>query len=176
MIHLPARRGAKGPRVVVDARIRPGQVGGVESAVLGLARGLSGLVDGDEECLFLSYVGENDWLRQNLPGNASTLEVDRPEPKVGWRRTVRTRAPTAGRMWDRVRSARANGHPPAPSEGALVGAGAQVLQHLALGPDATVGAGAVVTRDVGAGVTVVGVPARPKARDGRVQGKPPSRS
>jgi len=42
----------------------------------------------------------------------------------------------------------------------LVGAGAQVLQYLSVGEGATVGAGAVVTRSVGPGQTVVGVPAR----------------
>jgi UDP-perosamine 4-acetyltransferase len=46
-------------------------------------------------------------------------------------------------------------------EGAMVGMGAKVLPCLTVGPDATVGAGAVVIADVPAGVTVVGVPARP---------------
>jgi sugar O-acyltransferase (sialic acid O-acetyltransferase NeuD family) len=45
-------------------------------------------------------------------------------------------------------------------EGVMIGTGAQVLQYLRIGRGATVGAGAVVTRDVPAGVTVVGVPAR----------------
>jgi sugar O-acyltransferase (sialic acid O-acetyltransferase NeuD family) len=44
--------------------------------------------------------------------------------------------------------------------GVLVGTGARVLQYLRVGEGATVGAGAVVTRDVHAGTTVVGVPAR----------------
>jgi sugar O-acyltransferase (sialic acid O-acetyltransferase NeuD family) len=43
----------------------------------------------------------------------------------------------------------------------LLGSGAVVLQGLTLGPDAVVGAGAVVIDDVAAGVTVVGVPAKP---------------
>lgn len=47
------------------------------------------------------------------------------------------------------------------AQGVLVGTGAQVLQYLTLGEGATVGAGAVVTKDVPAGVTVVGAPAKP---------------
>lgn len=47
-------------------------------------------------------------------------------------------------------------------DGALVGSGAVVLQGLAIGAGARVGAGAVVTTDVAPGVTVVGVPARPR--------------
>jgi sugar O-acyltransferase (sialic acid O-acetyltransferase NeuD family) len=50
-------------------------------------------------------------------------------------------------------------------EGVLVGTGARVLQYLSVGAHATVGAGAVVTKDVPPGVTVVGIPARPVARD-----------
>lgn len=46
-------------------------------------------------------------------------------------------------------------------EGVLVGSGAQVLQYLNIAAKAVVGAGAVVTRDVGAGETVIGIPARP---------------
>lgn len=44
--------------------------------------------------------------------------------------------------------------------GVLVGTGARVLQYLRVGEGATVGAGAVVTKDVPAGETWVGVPAR----------------
>jgi sugar O-acyltransferase (sialic acid O-acetyltransferase NeuD family) len=48
-------------------------------------------------------------------------------------------------------------------EGVTVGSGAQVLQYLHVGSGAVVGAGAVVTRNVPEGITVVGVPARPRA-------------
>jgi UDP-perosamine 4-acetyltransferase len=45
-------------------------------------------------------------------------------------------------------------------EGALVGIGASVLPCLTIGPFAVIGGGALVHRDVPAGATVVGVPAR----------------
>lgn len=43
----------------------------------------------------------------------------------------------------------------------LVGSGAVVLEGLRLGDDVKIGAGAAVTHDVGASLSVVGVPARP---------------
>lgn len=42
----------------------------------------------------------------------------------------------------------------------LIGTGARILQNLVIGEGSRVGAGAVVTRDVARGTTVVGVPAR----------------
>jgi sugar O-acyltransferase (sialic acid O-acetyltransferase NeuD family) len=48
--------------------------------------------------------------------------------------------------------------------GVLVGTGAQVLQYLEVGAGATVGAGAVVSKSVPPGVTVVGIPAKPLVR------------
>jgi sugar O-acyltransferase (sialic acid O-acetyltransferase NeuD family) len=50
------------------------------------------------------------------------------------------------------------------SEGAWVCAGATVLPRIKIGADAIVGAGAVVNRNVPAGTTVVGIPARPLIR------------
>ena len=45
-------------------------------------------------------------------------------------------------------------------KGVLCGAGSQILQYLTVGDGSTVGAGAVVTKDVPPNTTVVGVPAR----------------
>jgi UDP-2-acetamido-3-amino-2,3-dideoxy-glucuronate N-acetyltransferase len=47
------------------------------------------------------------------------------------------------------------------NKGASIGAGAVILPGLVIGAYAVVGAGSVVTRDVGERVTVVGNPARP---------------
>jgi UDP-perosamine 4-acetyltransferase len=46
-------------------------------------------------------------------------------------------------------------------EGVMVGIGSSVVPGITIGPWATVGAGAAVVREVAAGATVVGVPARP---------------
>jgi UDP-perosamine 4-acetyltransferase len=48
--------------------------------------------------------------------------------------------------------------------GAHIGLGAAIKQKVRIGMNAVVGAGSVVVRDVPAGVTVVGVPARELAR------------
>jgi acetyltransferase EpsM len=47
--------------------------------------------------------------------------------------------------------------------GLFVGINATILPELKLGDDVVIGAGAVVTRDVAAGSTMVGIPARPLA-------------
>jgi acetyltransferase-like isoleucine patch superfamily enzyme len=50
--------------------------------------------------------------------------------------------------------------------GASIGSGATILCGVTIGEDALIGAGAVVTRDVAAGETVAGVPARVLLRSG----------
>jgi sugar O-acyltransferase (sialic acid O-acetyltransferase NeuD family) len=50
-------------------------------------------------------------------------------------------------------------------EGVLIGTGAQILQYVKVGGGATVGAGAVVSKDVEPNTTVVGIPAKPLRKE-----------
>jgi glycosyltransferase involved in cell wall biosynthesis len=63
-------------RVCIDARLRTGQWGGVEQVLIGLAAGLSKL-EGEEEYLFLTHAGEDDWLTPYLGGACRTLHTRR---------------------------------------------------------------------------------------------------
>ncbi|MEQ8791124.1 MAG: acyltransferase [Pirellulaceae bacterium] len=56
--------------------------------------------------------------------------------------------------------------------GASIGSGAVILSGVTIGERALIGAGAVVTRDVAAGATVAGVPARMMARTGQAAPNP----
>jgi serine O-acetyltransferase len=50
-------------------------------------------------------------------------------------------------------------------DGVIIGAGAKVLGAITIGDNARIGANAVVVRDVPAGTTVIGIPARPVDRE-----------
>jgi len=52
-------------------------------------------------------------------------------------------------------------------ENSFVGCGAIILPRIRIGAGATIGAGAVVTKDVGPNQTVVGNPARPFHQEDR---------
>lgn len=87
-------------RVVLDARLRDGEPGGVQQAVLGLAAGLAELHGGGDEYLFLVHP-EHDWLRPALTGPCQPLVTTLPtatRTAVRAARAVRGRAPTLGRV------------------------------------------------------------------------------
>jgi glycosyltransferase involved in cell wall biosynthesis len=64
-------------RVCIDARLGAGQFGGVEQVVMGLAAALSRLDDGDDEYLFLTHPGQDDWIRRYLHGPCRPLHSRR---------------------------------------------------------------------------------------------------
>jgi glycosyltransferase involved in cell wall biosynthesis len=64
-------------RVCIDARLGAGQFGGVEQVVIGLAAALSRLDAGDEEYLFLTHPGHDDWIRRYLHGPCRVLHSRR---------------------------------------------------------------------------------------------------
>lgn len=55
-------------------------------------------------------------------------------------------------------------HAPTLGKRVDVGVGAKLIGNITIGDDAIIGANAVVTRDVPAGLTMVGIPARPISR------------
>ena len=74
------------------------------------------------------------------------------------------------RLWAaRPKHSRAPRHPTL-ANGVIIGAGAKVLGPISVGENARIGSNAVVVKDVSAGTTVVGIPARPlgdKTADGK---------
>lgn len=115
-------------RVAIDARLPDSEGGGVASVVMGLARGLSQLDDGNEQYLFLSLEGHDAWLRPHVSGPSRTLEL-RAGAQLGRRvkdRIGRT-APLVRAAWQRL-PARITGVPNLPNSSGLVeAAGADVV-------------------------------------------------
>ena len=86
-------------RIGVDARLISGRSGGVEQAIIGLADGFSRLADGDEEYLFLTYAGHDDWIRPYLTGPCRLLQVPYPTT-AGWKRRLKSAVPVARTVWE----------------------------------------------------------------------------
>lgn len=70
--------------VVIDARVRPGEQGGVQQAIIGLADGLGGL-RGPERYLFL-VEEPSDWLQMYVRGSCTLLHAT--FPSKGSRRLI----------------------------------------------------------------------------------------
>jgi glycosyltransferase involved in cell wall biosynthesis len=74
-------------RVAVDARLLPGESGGVETVVLGIAQGFAQLDPNDLALTFVTYRGTGDWLKSQLGARATVHEVSQPS----WASVVRRR-------------------------------------------------------------------------------------
>lgn len=85
-------------RVCIDARMPHGIYGGVEQLVLGLASAFSRLRDGDEEYLFLTYDGQDNWLGPALSGSCRVLHAQMPRTEPFLSRAVNVAASLA-RRW-----------------------------------------------------------------------------
>ncbi len=65
-----------GLRVVIDARLRDGEPGGVQQVVIGLAHGLSRLTDGSgDEYLFATWKHAAAWLGPFIGGSCRIVEL-----------------------------------------------------------------------------------------------------
>ncbi len=126
---LSRRSGTAPLRVCLDARLVSGAWGGVEQFVIGLASGLSKLLDGDEEYLFLAYSGAHEWLDPYISGPCRILEVAPPSPMGRrFRSVAKSLFPFLVSIRDRVSVLPGLG-PPGPrwSEGTVEAAGVDIM-------------------------------------------------
>jgi glycosyltransferase involved in cell wall biosynthesis len=126
---VPAATTGTAPvRVCLDARLVSGEWGGVEQVIIGLADGLSRLVDSPDEYMFLVNRGHQDWLRPHVSGPCRLLVSDRPGPGGGGNRVTRQGARIVRRL-KRVAGRAWAGRAPAlaPADGAVERAGADVM-------------------------------------------------
>jgi glycosyltransferase involved in cell wall biosynthesis len=64
--------------ICLDARLEDGLQGGVQQFIIGLAYGLANLTDGNENYLFLTNPGSEEWLRDHLKGPCKLLHSNQP--------------------------------------------------------------------------------------------------
>ena len=103
--------------------------GGVPSVIIGLAHGLSGLRDGEEEYLFLVLEGHSAWLTPFLDGSCRLLEqrLDATTTNRMKERVARV-APVVRTIWQRLPTAVA-GLPGIPRSNGLVEAADVDVMH-----------------------------------------------
>jgi glycosyltransferase involved in cell wall biosynthesis len=90
-------------RICIDARlISSGESGGVEQFIIGLASGLSGLTDGTEEYLFLSYPGHDEWLKPYIDGNCRILHCSQLPSQLELKRKISSEMPFLKMIWDYI--------------------------------------------------------------------------
>jgi glycosyltransferase involved in cell wall biosynthesis len=92
-----------GLRICVDARVVSGQCGGTEQVVIGLAAGFSKLTDGDEQYLFLTYSGADEWLLPYVQGPCGLLHGERLRRRQHMKRWLGYKLPALRDAWHRLR-------------------------------------------------------------------------
>jgi glycosyltransferase involved in cell wall biosynthesis len=120
-------------RICLDARLVSGELGGIESVVLGLASGFSRLDGGGDTYSFLAYRDKSDWLLPYLDGPCSPLwtePVEAPErPLSRTRAAARKALPPLAAVWARRPRRRTPWLTPGPpaSDGTVERSGADLM-------------------------------------------------
>jgi glycosyltransferase involved in cell wall biosynthesis len=117
-------------RVCVDARMDPAQVGGVAGVLLGLARGLSQLRDGDERYFFLVRAEGAPWLEPYA--DPDTFLRASPASRARSARSIVGRLPAARPAWETTMGFRPLRWTPIPkSDGTLEAASVDLVHFVA---------------------------------------------
>lgn len=115
-------------RICIDARIDGAAYGGTGSAVIGLARALSALTDGPEDYFFLTWAGDDAWLRPHVSGSCRILPGPCAPREPGWKRWMKERLPPVRAAWHRlIPLAGSLAAPISASDGTAERAGAHVV-------------------------------------------------
>jgi glycosyltransferase involved in cell wall biosynthesis len=118
-------------RVVIDARLASGTLGGVEQFIIGLADGLSQLNDGPEEFLFLTYAGRDAWLKPYIGGSCRIIHGTAATRQPAWTRALKLLPfvrPLARKLLSPVLARRAPARLPLPrSDGMVERAGVDLI-------------------------------------------------
>jgi glycosyltransferase involved in cell wall biosynthesis len=88
-------------RVAIDARLVAGESGGVESVLVGLASGLSRLSDAEDEFVFLTFRGHEDWIQPFVSGPVTTRSIDLPREGSRLRRRLMAPGRLTNSVWRR---------------------------------------------------------------------------
>ena len=121
---------ADGLRVCIDARVDPAHAGGVAAVLLGLARGLSELRDGDEQYLFLVPAEGAQWLEPYADA-AAFLRTTARNSTASARRSI-GRIPGARPAYEAAMGFRPSGWMPiARSDGTVEAASVDLIHFVA---------------------------------------------
>jgi glycosyltransferase involved in cell wall biosynthesis len=108
-------------RVCLDARLVAGTYGGIQHVIVGLASGLSHLTDGDEEYLFMTYAGADEWLRPFIQGPCKILPgPNPPRQQSAWKPMLKSALPVVYRAWRKLTSTKEEQNVPLPKSDGII--------------------------------------------------------